>query len=553
MPKGKKANRAEVQKRKQRTGSTRPSEVRAMPGTMPPGFTSLFPEVTHPESAQVTVAEVATPQISRRRIPPGRPRTPAPQKKFCEWTESDPPFLVPEWATLACERVSPAQMGRHTLMLGETGSGKTKSGIFPLVSAAVRYGATKKNGGQTPSMLIIDPKFEIADHVDAVNKREKLGRKVNRLVLDENWRIDFFEGLPNGSATGDEYVSRLFAVSPAAEDEMGGSANNAFFTKQAEDILRNLLDIDLHLWRKHGDEGVARLWQNIAESPKQFSFADIDLSITAPSYLDRYAALLNLAGTEQKMVCPAFADHAANAGVPEKDLLVFRSLGELANETFTSIVATINNRMGDLTAPGFAHHIWTNPFRPPPKEGYISVRDALNDGEILCYYPRDTSTVATMVGRALKTKFFELTFARDNLERPFVYVCDEFQRFITNDATSGEQSFLDRCRAYRAICILATQSIASLEYTLGRDGDKSADRLALEILLNNTGNKLFFRNTDLGTHDRLRKLIPSPSSGNKPHITDARPVSTLKVGECYYLLGDGRWGRRQIALASPSE
>jgi ATP-dependent protease ClpP protease subunit len=74
----------------------------------------------------------------------------------------------------------------------------------------------------------------------------------------------------------------------------------------------------------------------------------------------------------------------------------------------------------------------------------------------------------------------------------------------------------------------------------------------VSIILNNTGTKLFFRNTDVDTQERLKTLIPSNTLGNF-HIADVRPVSTLKVGECYYLLVDGRWGRGQVKVRSGVE
>jgi type IV secretory pathway TraG/TraD family ATPase VirD4 len=117
------------------------------------------------------------------------------------------------------------------------------------------------------------------------------------------------------------------------------------------------------------------------------------------------------------------------------------------------------------------------------------------------------------LGRLIKTKFFQATRRRgeENLLRPVAYVCDEFHRFITGDPDSGEQSFLDCCRAYRGICVLATQSVASIRKAVSDSGDRLLEMNVFDcisIILSNTGTKLFFRNTDRDTQERLKALIP---------------------------------------------
>jgi len=169
-------------------------------------------------------------------------------------------------------------------------------------------------------------------------------------------------------------------------------------------------------------------------------------------------------------------------------------------------------------------------------------------GDCVIYTPLDESDVQTMIGKILKSKFFEFTFKRHNPIRPFFYICDEFQRFITSDKESGEQSYLDRCRAYRAVCVLSTQSISSLEYALNESGKGSTVSPALNVILTNTGNKLFFRNSDQNTQHILRNFIAAPFISGRPALTDVRPVTTLVAGECYYFTSNGRQGRGQVDL-----
>ena len=156
-----------------------------------------------------------------------------------------------------------------------------------------------------------------------------------------------------------------------------------------------------------------------------------------------------------------------------------------------------------------------------------------------------------IVAKALKAAFFEAVLAnrrrrQDGQSMPLVgYVADEFHRFVTADRNHGEQSFLDTCRSFGTFCVLACQSISSLEHALaGTNNNETLNRAAVSILLNNTGNKLFFRSTDRALFERVDQLCPGGGALGK--LTHVRPLSTLQPGECYASLSDGRFERRQL-------
>ena len=175
------------------------------------------------------------------------------------------------------------------------------------------------------------------------------------------------------------------------------------------------------------------------------------------------------------------------------------------------------------------------------------------DTDLRCVYvfqPRLDQNEA-IVAKALKAAFFEAVLAnrrrrQDGQTMPLVgYVADEFHRFVTSDMNHGEQSYLDTCRSFGAFCVLACQSIASLEHALaGTDNNETLNRAAVSILLNNTGNKLFFRSTDRTLFERVDQLCPGGGALGK--VTYVRPLSTLAPGECYASLSDGRFERRQL-------
>ena len=176
--------------------------------------------------------------------------------------------------------------------------------------------------------------------------------------------------------------------------------------------------------------------------------------------------------------------------------------------------------------------------------------DAEQARTVYVFQPRLDGNEA-LLARALKATWFEAILSSQkrmqhgNRMPLAAYIADEFHRFITSDKVHGEQSFLDTCRSFGVCCVLACQSVSSMEHALEEEGDSCLkNKAALEILLNNTANKFFFRSTDQALQAFLDRLCP-PAPGFGP-LTRVRPPSTLQPGECYASLSDGRFERRQL-------
>src|SRR5579864_6805991 len=111
--------------------------------------------------------------------------------------EHHPKFRIPGWKELLGpeECMDAADMARHFLITGETGSGKSVSGVMPLLQSILRYPedgmyeAYSKEAGDAaepqkqlrPSVLVVDPKQELGDVVS----REARGRRVIRVAYGE--------------------------------------------------------------------------------------------------------------------------------------------------------------------------------------------------------------------------------------------------------------------------------------------------------------------------------------------------------------------------------
>jgi len=491
------------------------------------------------------------------------------------WQRDDTPFSCP---TLGGE-LSPAAMSRHFLVLGETGSGKTCSVVEPLAASCVSYRANEPDC--RAAMLVIDPKTELEELLVESLKLQVEDRLLTLSPYQKQFRIDYFEGVNRRQLTGKSILENLGEYAPEFQRSLTQGGNNVMWSKRTQELVASLIDIDLSIRRQLEDKtATADFFQQLAEELKLSIFSNSSLTPDQPhgallmsiaedfaegrsgylrdNYFDGFQNFVGVAMrlpnkpsdeasvSTQDVFWSACITVAQHSGVKAQDYSSLQEFTRLYPEAYISILSLANALLSDLSAPEFADFVSLNPFEPPSNN--LSILQAIEDGKVLVYTP-DTSNLSSInIGKALKTKFFEFSFKRQAKQRPVVYICDEFQHFITGDSLSGEQSFLDRCRAYRGICILASQSLNALRYRLRYLDPQGPADDALNSLINNTGNKFFFRNTDIETVTRVRNMLPNPPVLNRPHIADVRPLSTLGVGECYYLLSDGSWGRKQLRL-----
>jgi hypothetical protein len=469
-----------------------------------------------------------------------------------------PKFRIPGWAELLGpeECISAPEMARHFLITGETGSGKSVSAVMRLLEAILRYpeddlylayanealrGAEPQEKLR-PSVLVVDPKQELADVVE----REARGRQVVRVGYGEGSPVlHLFEGKPLKSLDPFEAVDVILQQSDFFVQDLARS-REPVWSMQAAALLRDFVAIDMWLARR----GKLRaLWEEfrrkLANHKSYDGFLD-SISYNATNYFKPHGTLLGLSGGEDALPFACYLDTCDEFKVPGELKVRLVTLHLLNHNTRSSVIWMANGILADLASEEFASCVCVNPIEAPPPQRRLSVTDALNHGHLVIYVPNNTSTIADMVGRCLKSKFFEFAFVRENKVRPFFYVVDEAHRFLTAGTQDGEQSLLDRCRAYRTGVVLATQSIAAMAYKL--EGGAGRGKSALDMLLNNCGNALYFRTSDIQTKDNLIERIPMPPVLNRPHVLKVRPLTSLSVGSCYALRCNGTWGLFQVKV-----
>ena len=505
-----------------------------------------------------------------------------------------PGLTVPEWRALypPSGEVPREALTRHTLVLGETGSGKTASCILPVVAALARAPRERLGGG-----LIIDPKRELARTLEALAPERLRHVVADRAVLNvlsgPRWDLEADLAAGRWISAARRILCRVASFVPSSparvlvrHEAAASSSNKDFFDREGTALAQAVLACVLMLLHP----GTPRPEQWLEDDVEAFSWVD-DLLTRArgcpdepgPNVLALAAWALEgpllsrppsrstvsaAGGAREREPVWLFGRLAQAALVnlceesPEGQDLWVRVLGywtamALADTQYAGVRATASTVFSDFAVPSIARTLY---FGCEP--GFSSARsggDGLDfarlvsregPGDLVLFQPtRDDQDRLTAI--ALKALFFESVLddpdrASGGANLPLVaYVADEFHRFVTSDVVHGEQSFLDTCRSYSAFCVLACQSVASIEHALANGaGTDAQNRSAVEMQLQNTASKLVFRSTDPKTSELVAALSPS-RSGLAP-VVRVRPVSTLAPGEAYVALADGRFERRRL-------
>ena len=507
---------------------------------------------------------------------------------------------IPQWSALFPFRgdVPRALLGRHFLALGETGSGKSVSVVLPMVRAIIAAPPDRVSAS-----LVIDPKHEIGPMLaQLVPERVHYLRPAEAslsLMAGPRWSLDadLAQGRWLGAAT--KIMLRVISFVPSSParvliDHQQDSLNSEFFAREGTSLLLTVLAFVLMVTQR--DAPPPEDW--LAGDSKAFLWvrallerANGGSGLRGPNVLALAAYALQGPLVEPPKAKPAsvFDDNPFDdAPVAQAEEWLFARIargaltvwGRAAGEggeviervlsywtpmvgvrpQFVGVLSSARAACCDFAESHVARSVYfgCEPGAPAAGTGGCDFAGAVGvdgGGRVLLFQP-SRDGLDTLVTKALKALFFEAVFndpdrASGRPDLPLLgYVCDEAHRFVTSDSVHGEPSFVDACRSYGVFCVLACQSMASIEHALSHgSASQVSDRTAASILWDNAGTKFFFRSTDPRTASRVEDLCPY-RPGLSP-VTQVRPLSTLAPGECYAVLADGRFERRQLEPVLP--
>lgn len=444
------------------------------------------------------------------------------------WEASDPDLQVGiDGSFFGYSSLHPTIIN-NTLAIGGTGSGKSQSLVIPLLKALVQY---ELKDGTVASVLVIDPKKELLAHVrKTLEQRNELDRLV---IIGAGGPITIFAH--DSTLSMSDKLAKLQVFGPKTHSE----SDHSYWQNLSNAMLLDLMQLELAFAKQTHGKRLFALMCDELRLPKtsgkgfwQQLRAVLAHSRTSRARLKETDALL-------RFICRQALVESRSTQVMQ----VYSGDDELMRQ-WTYAVQSADPLIIALSNPDVSQFVDLDPVQKLDC-GNTNINDLVEQGKVIvfCPEPREGHRLAAM---SLKAKFFEAVFSRENQRRPIGVVADEFQKFVTNDAETGEQSFLDRCRAYRCIAVLATQSISSLKYALGSN---SAAQTAVEIVTANTPSRFVFRTTDTDTVSWLKSQLPCASDGS-PHVIDVRRPIGLQQGEAYFMLANGQWGRKRASIES---
>ena len=494
----------------------------------------------------------------------------APRSAGTPWVQ------IPEWRALfpPTGDVPREILTRHALILGETGAGKTASAILPLVSAVATAPPDR-----VAATLIIDPKHEIAPVLQRLAPERLRHLATGEVALDlmagPRWQLD--EDLASGRwlSAATRILCRVASFVPQNPARIllrhAPGTYDEFFDREGAALALVVLSFVLMVtsprsprateWLGDDQEGIDLVEQQRARSSGRAGERGPNTVALAAWFLDGPTLNFNEGGDWLFTRIAKAALRRWGEGSEAHDVLrritdYWDAISRIRAQ-YAGVRATARIICADFAAPSIARTLY---FGCEP--GYVSVEGtaatvdfsrlvAPDGGGALILFQPARDELDALVAKAVKASFFEAVLSdphrlRGSSDLPLVtYIADEVHRFVTSDVVHGEQSFLDTCRAFGGCCVLACQSLSSLEHALSQGGGNSTQHeAAVSILWTNTGSKLIFRTTDPTTASRLHELCPTRPG--IPPVSRVRPLATLAPGESYALLADGRFERRQL-------
>ena len=504
--------------------------------------------------------------------------------------EERPGLTVAQWRALYPPHgtVPRALLTRHTLVLGETGSGKSASAVLPVCAAMAQAPP-----GRVGAALVIDPKREAGAVLEALapgRVRHVCAQgTVLNLMASPAWSLeaDLAAGRWLGAAT--RVLLRVHSLLPATParvlvEHTVSDGNQAFFDREGVELLRAVLAFVLMLTGERAPapeewaDGEVAAWVRALVARARGEVGGRGANVLALAAWALTGPLTALVPDDHTVTLPGEASppprgwlfaraaryaHAVWGRKPGEGRDVLDRVAEYwapmsrIERQYAGVLATARTACSALADAAVARRLY---FGCEP--GYAAAREA---GEVLDFaravsregggplvlYQPALHGPDELVARALKAAFFEAVLhdpdrARGCEDLPLVgYVADEFHRFVTSDRVHGEQSFLDTCRSFGAFCVLACQSVAGIEHALAEGaGSSTRNEAAVSMLMTNTATKLVFRSTDPKTLQPLHEWCPHHPGLDA--VTRVRPPTTLAPGECYALLPDGRFERRRL-------
>ena len=189
---------------------------------------------------------------------------------------------------------------------------------------------------------------------------------------------------------------------------------------------------------------------------------------------------------------------------------------------------------------------------------FASCVDATEGRAIWLYQPKLSGKGETLTAKALKAAYFEAilssrrrTRAGHNLPLA-AYVADEAHRFVSHPTsrTASRASWTPAARSGPAACWPRSRRAASAT-PLARPPSTTRESTPSVCCSPTPVRSCCSGRRTAPSQEYVRDCCPL--TPGRPSVVDVRPLSSLRPGECYAVLADGRLERRRLVPYSAAE
>lgn len=355
---------------------------------------------------------------------------------------------------------------QNILITGAIGSGKTSSAMYPITKQLISYNAnspSKKLG-----MLVLDVK---GNYIYQVEKYASLYNRKDDIISIQIAGKYKYNPLNNPSLKASVLANRLKTIL------LLFSPNNteSYWIDKAETVLAEAITL-------------CRLYNN-----NYVTFRELHNLITDYNYYTSKISILRNNFLDDKFNKSQIYDLLSAINFFEKEFfsLDSRTLNILKSE----ITRMTNCFISDSDV--------IDTFCPAKEDiNFIGFEDVINSGKIVVLnmnineYRNLSKIIATYLKLDFQTEVLRRLSNTSAIIHPVAFISDEYSEYVS----STDANFFSQSRESKCINVVSTQSYTSLLNALN-------NKYAVEVIVQNLVNKLWFRSDDTFTIEDAQKQI----------------------------------------------
>ncbi|MFM0140601.1 type IV secretory system conjugative DNA transfer family protein [Caballeronia grimmiae] len=389
-------------------------------------------------------------------------------------------------------RYSLQDMAQHTITLGGTGEGKTRSIILPVVRQllALRADLIATGKPRGVSVYATDGKAVLWRDIQAAAIEAGQGDAVRVIGCDAaagQFGVDLLDGV------SPQLVADIIR-SVMRQAKAGGDGGDSFWPDMASEVIR-CASVVARAWEMT-DDGIS-LIQSTGE--RIYSLVMVYQLATDATLQERAVRAVS-AAIKDPAQYPAVAEYAT---VELMDAIRYLRGNWLtmAADTRTGIIANITNAMA-----GFASNSDLRvSFATGSGANLLNIASVWGSICLVNVSSLEYGVAGRIINVMLKTLLYmqarkrEMADPKIGFDEKLLFIADEFQDLITADVAGiSDANFWNVARSTGTIGFISTQGVASIEQAIG---ETAAENFTLQMR-----NKIFLRVEDPATMELAKKL-----------------------------------------------